>query len=68
MRLGKNSSFDYWGIAVGLLMFSFVSLIGIVFRVAPFAIAQRAICCAVVGTLVTKLAVQIVSMNLSGRK
>lgn len=68
MKLRKNSSLDSWGIATGLLMFSFVSLIGIAFRVEPFAIAQRATCCAIASWLVAKFAVRIVTISVSGRR
>ena len=68
MKAAQDVAFGYWGFGTGLLMFSFVSLIGIVFRVDPFAIAQRATCCAVVTAVLTKLTVSVVTMSLSGRK
>lgn len=52
-----QSSAPQWGIVFGLLMFSFVALNGIAFRVEPFVIAQRALCSAVAMCIVSQLAV-----------
>ena len=68
MKRTLNPATAHWGIAVGLLMFSFVSLSGIVFRVDPFAIAQRATISGFVTCFVANFTVRIMTMTLSKKR
>lgn len=68
MTSSRDVPAGQWGVAIGLLMFCFVSLCGIAFQVDPFAIAQRAICSAIVTCFVAQLTVRIMAMTLSRRR
>jgi hypothetical protein len=58
----------HWGVACGLLMFSFVTLSGIAFRVEPFVIAQRALCSAALTGLVALFAIRATGFALMQKR
>ena len=66
----KSSLTDghHWGIVAGLLMFSFVALCGIAFRVDPFVVAQRATCSSVITGFVAHVTARVVAVTLNGRR
>ena len=66
-RADKSAALQ-WGLVMGLLMFSFVALSGIAFGVEPFVIAQRALCSAVVTSLVAQLAVSTLLMTIKKKR
>ena len=57
-----------WGTAGGLLMFSFVTLCGIVVRIEPFVIAQRALCSAVATGVVANVAIRATGFALMKKR
>lgn len=66
-KASRNSSWQ-WGIVSALLTFSLVTLSGIVFRVDPFVIAQRALCSAGMTFLVTQFAIKAMELTISKRR
>jgi len=57
-----------WGVAGGLLMFSFVTLCGIAFRIEPFVIAQRALCSAAATGVVAQFAIRATGFALMKKR
>lgn len=56
----KSNTAMQWGIVSGLMVFASMTLIGIVFRVEPFVIAQRSLCSAAFACIVAQLAIRAI--------
>ena len=64
MAKRKQSSGLLYGVVVGLLTFSLVSLIGMVFRVEPYVIVQRALTATAITSVAAWINARLIMDNL----
>lgn len=64
MSKRQKTSNLVWGLIGGLTTFALASLIGIIAGVAPFNITKRALIAALIMGVVTRVAAQVISLNL----